>query len=210
MKLCKSVILILSVLLISCKNDSEKTSNEPINNVLSEENEKKHPVKDSVNLKDIKIDVHGLKIGDLMPERIEGYQLISSMKIVDEGSEEPVIKVMEDGNEVFQLKFAYDDVHEKFTNKIGEIFIFSPKFKTQEHIGVHSTIEEFIAVYSTYYLGYSYISNHFIIKNEDPKIQFILDEKNYIGQENLYEHDWVALKKEDFMKISRIKEIRIF
>lgn len=210
MKSFKSIIFILCVTLISCKNNSKEVTNEQIIDSLNYgKNNIKKP-KDLKLKKEFKVDVLGLSIGNTMPEEIEGYKLIKSVKTLEEGNEEPIVKVLENGSEVIELSYAYDSVNEKFTNIIGEILIFSDKFKATNNIGVNSTIEDFIANYSKYSIWYSYISNIFVIETENNNIQFLLDENSYIGKSDLFESDMVELKKEDFIKNTKIKAIRIY
>lgn len=210
MKLFNTIIIFLCFIIISCIESSKETKDKQLNDSITYENNNIKKSKDFEYNKEFKIDILGLNIGDTIPEKIEAYKLIKSVKIVEEGDEEPIIKVLENGREVFQLSFTYDSENEKFTNKISEILIFSNKFKTNENIGVNSTIEDFIDVYSIYSIWYTYISNNYIIENENKNIQFLLDEKYYVGKKELYESDMIELKKEDFAKSSRIKAIRIF
>lgn len=210
MKLFNTIIIFLCFIIISCIESSKETKDKQLNDSITYENNNIKKSKDFEYNKEFKIDILGLNIGDTIPEKIEAYKLIKSVKIVEEGDEEPIIKVLENGREVFQLSFTYDSENEKFTNKISEILIFSNKFKTNENIGVNSTIEDFIDVYSIYSIWYTYISNNYIIENENKNIQFLLDEKYYVGKKELYESDMIELKKEDFAKNSRIKAIRIF
>jgi hypothetical protein len=210
MKSFKSIIFILCFILISCKNDSKEGTNKQINDSINYEKNNIKKSKDLELKKEFKIDVLGLSIGDTMPEKIEGYKLIKSVKTVEEGNEEPIVIVVENGSEVIELSFAYDNKNESFTNKIGEILIFSDKFRASNNIGVNSTIEDFIANYSKYFIWYSYISNIFVIETEKNNIQFLLDESSYTGKSDLYESDMVKLKKEDFIKNTKIKAIRIY
>lgn len=210
MKSFKFIIFIFFLIIISCVNRSKESTDKQLNKSITYENNNTKKTKDLEHNKDVKIDVLGLKIGDNIPEKIEGYKLIKSVKIVEEGNEEPIIKVIENGREIIELSFAYDSENEKFTNKIGEILILSSKFKTKENIAVDSTIEDFISVYSKYFIWYTYISDNYIIENNNKNIQFLLDEKCYIGKTELYESDMVELKKEDFKRNSRIKAIRIY
>ncbi len=210
MKSFKFIIFILFFTLITCKNNSREVTNEQIIDSLNYgKNNVKKP-KDLKLIKEFKVEVLGLSIGNTLPEKIEGYKLIKSVKTVEEGNEEPIVKVLENGSEVIELSYAYDSVNEKFTNKIGEILIFSDKFRATNNIGVNSTIEDFIANYSKYSIWYSYVSNIFVIENENNNIQFLLDENSYTGKSDLFESDMVELKKEDFIKNTKIKAIRIY
>lgn len=210
MKLFKTIIIIISFIIISCKESSKGIKDKQLNDSITYENKNIKKSRDLGYNKDFNIGLLDLNIGDTIPQKIEGYKLIKSVKFVEEGHEEPIIKVLENDDEVFQLSFTYDNVNEKYTNIISEILIFSNKFKTNENIGVNSTIEDFITVYSKYSIWYTYISNNYVIENENKNIQFLLDEKYYVGKKELYERDMIKLKKEDFAKNSRIKAIRIF
>lgn len=210
MKSTLNIILILCFAITSCKKSSEKTNNSQIDNGISQEKVIDNNSNDLDNNKEFKIDVLGLNIGDTIPEKIDGYKLVKSVKVVEEGQEQPIIKVIENGNELIQISPAFDIENQKFNNKIGEILIFSDQFKTNENIGVNSTIEDFISAYPNYHIWYTYITDNYIIENEHKNVQFLLDEKNYIGKEDLYESDMIELKKEDFAKNSKIKAIRIF
>ena len=96
--------------------------------------------------------VLGLNIGDLMPDRLENYKLKKSVKIVEEGNEEPIISLIENNVELLQISFNYDFENANFTNTVGEILIKNKRFRTEENIGVESTISDFIKTYSSFYI----------------------------------------------------------
>lgn len=155
--------------------------------------------------------VLGLSIGDNISDKLGNYKLINTVEIFEDGVEEPILKVLDKNEELLQIEFQYDLKQNSYNDKISEITISNNKFKTDKNIGVESTITEFINSYPNYQIWYTYISNRFIIQSKDSKIQFILDNKNFIGnQDSLYENDSVELKKEDFLSNTKIIEIRIF
>jgi hypothetical protein len=197
------IILMIGLTPISCKNQTNKTTNlEDLNRKKSTDNENKYLINEK--------GVLGLLIGNTMPEKLDGYKLIKSVKIVEEGNEEPVISLTDDNAELLQIGFEYDQEKGNFNNKIGEILIKDKRFTTERSIGVESTIEDFINSYSNYYIWYTYISGMYVIQSRDMKIQFILNENGYIGKKNLMENDMVELRKEDFSPNTRIVRIRIY
>ena len=197
------IILMIGLTPISCKNQTNKTTNlEDLNRKKSIDKENKYLINEK--------GVLGLFIGNTMPEKLDGYKLIKSVKIVEEGNEEPEISLTDDNAELLQIGFEYDQEKGNFNNKIGEILIKDKRFRTERSIGVESTIEDFINSYSNYYIWYTYISGMYVIQSRDMKIQFILNENGYIGKKNLMENDMVELKKEDFSANTRIVRIRIY
>jgi hypothetical protein len=196
------IILIIGLTAICCRNQTNKTTK------LENQNSEKSILKDKNYLITEK-GVIGLFIGDSMPERLENYKLTKSVKIVEEGNEEPIINLAENNLELMQISFEYDK-EKGFTNKIGEILIRDKRFRTEENIGVESTISDFISSYSNYYIWYTYISGRYIIESKDMKIQFILDENGYIGKKELMESDMIELSKDDFSSNTKIVEIRIY
>ena len=197
------IILMIGLTPICCKNQTNKTTkleNENSENLIHKE--KKYLITER--------GVLGLLIGENMPETIEKFKLTKSVKIVEEGIEEPIINLTEDNAELLQIGFEYDQEKRNFSNKIGELLIKDKRFKTEKNIGVESTIVDFINSYSNYYIWYTYISGMYVIQSKDMEIQFILDESGYIGKKNLMESDRIVLMKEDFSSNTRIVGIRIY
>jgi len=180
--------------LLSCKEENNTT--------VIQKNENKFLITEK--------GVLGLNIGDSMPDRLDNYKLKKSVKIVEEGNEEPIINLIENNVELLQISFIYDSEKAHFTNEVGEILIKNKRFRTEENIGVESTISDFIQTYSSFYIWYTYISGMYVIQSNDKKIQFILDENGYIGKHDLMESDMIKLKKEDFLPTTEITKIRIY
>jgi len=197
------IIVMIGFTSICCKNQTNKTTNlENLNGKESIDKESKYLINEK--------GVLGLFIGETMQEKLDGYKLIKSVKIVDEGNEEPIIKVIEGNTEILQISFDYNSENGSFSNKIGEILIKDRKFKTKENVGVETSIEDFIRSYSNYRIWYTYISGNYVIESKDKEIQFLLDESGYVGKKNLMESDRVELVKEEFSSNTKIIAIRIF
>ncbi|WP_396153385.1 hypothetical protein [Flavobacterium sp.] len=152
-----------------------------------------------------------LSVGETISDKLGNYKMVDSVEIVEDGIEEPIVKVFDKNEELFQIGFQYDIKQNNYNTIVNEIIISNKKFKTNKNIGVESTLSDFINSHPNYYIWYTYISNRFIIQSKDSKIQFILDNKSYKGNEDLlYENDSVELKKEDFLTNTRIVKVRIF
>lgn len=193
------IILMIGLSPICCKNQTNKTTK------LENENSEKEN-----NYLITEKGVLGLFIGEIMPETLENFKLIKSVKIVEGGNQEPIINLTKDNTELLQIGFEYDQGKGNFNNKIGEIIIKDKRFRTEKNIGVESTIDDFINSYSNYQIWYTYISGRYVIQSKDMKVQFILDESGYSGKKNLMESDMIELKKEDFSLNTRIIRIRIY
>jgi hypothetical protein len=198
------IISILSVLLLFGFQAYSQANIDSVKDLkqTSVDKEKKYLISET--------DVLGLFLGDSIPEKLENYKLTKSVKIVGEGNEEPIINLTENNIELLQIGFEYDYEKELFSNRIGELLIKDKRFRTEENIGVESTISNFISSYSNYYIWYTYISNIYVIQSKDMKIQFILDENGYIGKKDLMESDLIELKKEDFLSNTKIVRVRIY
>lgn len=193
MNIFKAIILIIGLTAVCCKNQTSKKTITKDENYLITEN-----------------GVLGLSIGESMPEQLENYKLTKSVKIVEEGNEEPIIIIAKNNKEFLQISFRYDQEKGHFTNSIGEILIKDKRFKTEKNIGVGSTISDFISSYSNYNIWYTYLSGNYVIQSKDMKIQFFLDDQGYIGKQDLMESDMIELKKEDFSINTSIVEVRIY
>ncbi len=197
------IVLMIGLTTICCKNQTSKTT--------KFENENRE---NSIHIEDKYLiterGVLGLFIGDIMPETLENFKLTKSIKIVEEGNEEPIINITDDNAEILQIGFEYEETKGNYSNKIREILIKNKRFRTDKNIGIESTINDFISSYSNYDIWYSYISGSYVIQSKDMKIQFLLDENKYIGKKDLMESDMIELSKEDFSSNTKIVEIRIY
>jgi hypothetical protein len=192
------------IISISCKRDNKR------NNFKTENNFKQELRLINDDFLIYEKGVSALKIGENLPKEINDYKFFKSHKLAEEGSEEPIIEIFHDKNKLFEVSFFYDSENQRFNDKIFEILVKNQKFKTQENIGVLSTIEDFTKAYPNYFIWYTYISNSYIIQSKDLKIQFMLDEKGFVSNKNLMDGDMVELELKDFKLDTKITEIRIF
>ena len=132
---------------------------------------------------------------EILTKMVEGY-----------AEEETVYTVSNDDKKLLLLKVEVGNA----TKIIKEILVYSEKFKTNEGIGVSSTIEEFIAKYPTYKIWYTYVSDRYILETESVNAQFILNKTDFTGGELKISSDQMFLKKTDFKATAKIVEIRIY
>jgi hypothetical protein len=102
----------------------------------------------------------------------------------------------------------YDRQAEKYSDNIGSITVLSPKYMTNEGIGVGSTIEEFTEKYPDPKLWYTYVSGMYIIETDKLNIQFMLREKDFSGT-MVIKGDMTTLNYSDFAPESKIIKVRI-
>lgn len=150
-----------------------------------------------------------------IPDQIGNYTIKKEMltKDTEEGPYEyPAYVVTENGQNVLNFGLQYDYEAQKYIDDvIGEITIFSDKYKTDDGIGVNSTIGEFLKQYPNHRVWYTYVTDMFVIEcKELGLVQFILDGDDYKGSTDLYSSDMVTLKASEFNKDGKIKEVRIY
>lgn len=106
--------------------------------------------------------VGGFKIGYPIPETSKKFGIEKSQQTrMTEGgpSEEIIYVVSENGRKQFILKPQFDPQKNGFNNRIGEIMVISEKYKTNEGIGVNSTIAEFQKTYPNFKIWHTYVSD---------------------------------------------------
>lgn len=156
-----------------------------------------------------------LSVGQTIPERLDGCLITRDVETRwEEGTEfsVPVCTVSEERQNILKIEPAYDYATERYSEKIGDIYILSDKFKTAENIGLQSTIEAFMTAYPDFRIWYSYVGDIYVIETERlENIQFFLDGNDFMkagGPE--FESDMTELRPSDFKKDSKIAGIRIY
>jgi len=200
----KTTVIILSTMLFSLitfAQNSEKKFN------VNSYPEQKYLIKD--NGVDIFI------LGHKIPTNAEGYLISKSIETrTEEGDDFDILihTVFEDGQAILKIERLYCEVDNN-PYQIDQIFVLSEKCKTAENIGLHSTIEEFIAAYPDFTIWYSYVSNRYVIETGLPfeGIQFELDGKDFLDENGpISDSAMTILKASDFKKGAKIKGIRIW
>lgn len=154
------------------------------------------------------------KVGDeiVFPTKNDTYKLEKSVvtKMVEgEEEKETIYTVLENNEKLLNLETVEYLESGIVVEKIGELLVFSAKFKTSEGIGVSSTIDEFIAAYPTYKIWYTYVSDMYVLETESVNAQFLLDKNDFTGELKI-SSDQEFLKKTDFKSNSKIVGIRIY
>lgn len=151
-------------------------------------------------------------IGDTIPDSSEQFTVRKEQRPGSEGMprQQTVYLVSQNGANLVMLTPGYDPESQSYTNTITEIIALSDRFKTEDGIGVGSTIDEFTSTYSDYKLWYTYVSDRFVLETPQHDMQFLLQEKDYTGGEINFESEITPLKIENFDSESTIHKVRIF
>lgn len=154
-------------------------------------------------------------IGQAIPPQADGYSITKSSETrLEEGLEfaVPIYTISEEGEGLLKIEPFDESNTGPYSEKIGNIYILSGKFRTARNIGLKSTIEEFVAAYPDLQIWYSYVSDIYVIETPRlDKIQFFLDGKDFIKEGGPdFDSDRTILQPSEFKKGSEIKAIRIF
>lgn len=154
-------------------------------------------------------------IGQKIPARTDCYTITESSQTRTEEGEAytvPIYNVSEQGEIVLNIEPFFDDNAGQYSEIIGNIYILSDRFRTDESIGLQSTIEEFAAAYPDFKIRYSYVSEIYVIETRRLEhVQFFLDGCDFIEESGPdFVSDMTVLQASEFKKGSKIKAIRIF
>ena len=156
---------------------------------------------------------HGVdifRIGKQIPFNTENYTIKKEIVTFEEAIEEPIYEVFENRQKIFSISPEYDYDREQFTDKIGDIIVYSGKFRTAEGIGVGSSIEDFVRTYPDFIVWWTYISDRYVLDTKQYRhFQFELDGEDYLKEVEI-NGDMTVLNLSDFKKGSKIKKIRIY
>ena len=130
-----------------------------------------------------------------------------------EGTEEKIIEYIFVlySDTMLIIRPLYDHETGAHTDKIGEITVFSEKYKTKDKIGIDDGIDDFVAIYPKHSFWWTYFSDMYVLDSEhvNGNVQFILDENDCIITPNA-DSEMTILKRNDFKKDAKIKKIRVF
>ncbi len=136
-----------------------------------------------------------------------GENLKKATQAGEEGSITEIYQLFKAGKLIVEI--TPDAENEK---NIGEITIFDPSYKNVKGAGIGTSISEFAKIYPDMEIGYTYVSDRFIVQSSKEKfVQFELNPKDYIGnKETLTTSDWIVLAEKNFIKTAKIKSVRIY
>ena len=130
-----------------------------------------------------------------------------------EGSDEKIIEYtfVEYNDTMLIVKPLYDYDNGVYTDKTGEIIIYSENYKTKEKIGINTSIDDFITMYPNNKFWWTYVSDTYVLESEDidGNVQFVLNADDCIITPST-DSDMTILKRSDFKKDAKIKKIRVF
>jgi uncharacterized protein YdeI (BOF family) len=202
--------LILSITVVSCGGGSNKSGNKTLPEKKVEgkgQDADKQTMNTATDFPITAKNVGAFVLGETIPESVTGFERKKETRTGEEASEYIVYVYYSEGEKALEIQPAYSN--DKETDKIGDIVIFSGKFRTDNGLRVGSTIEDLAKAYPAFSLGYSYISDRFWFEQESGEIQFDLDKNSFIGKQNLSGSDWVEIPIKDFKPGTKVTSIGI-
>jgi hypothetical protein len=154
------------------------------------------------------------RIGDEIPgpATMMKYQMRVEQKTrhTEEGPvTETVTIIGENNDDLLWLKPGILTGTATYNSTISEIQIVSPKYKTDQGIGIGSTVSDFLEAYPEARLWYTYVSDMYVIETDDVKVQFVLSEADFTGVKPEVTSEISELQTSDFKADAQIKYIRI-
>ena len=212
------LIGVIACAVVACNGESEHENN--LNDSLSTEEIDHNLETESTQEEEIAVinytisenRVGDFEIGSKIPMESETYMI--SEEIITEATEEgpfeeTIYSVSKGSEELLQLKRQYDYETDTYHNNISEMIALSERYKTEEGIGVNSTIEEFMNAYPDFEIWFTYVSGMFVIESPSLRAQFLLDGEGFTGKVDAY-NDMEILSDSDFKKDTRITKVRMF
>ncbi|WP_421805532.1 hypothetical protein [Flagellimonas sp.] len=127
----------------------------------------------------------------------------------DEGSEDITIYIVsKNKKDLLKITSEFDYSSRSYTTRISAIEVLSKEFRTQENIGLGTTIETFIKAYPDSQIWYSYMNDSYFLETND-KIEFHVKPEAYQPGEVDFISDLTKLNISDFNLQSTIESIRL-
>jgi hypothetical protein len=183
----------------------------------------KEPILISTEKDGVKLPNPGLLISEkgvgpfILRERIPGnidmFTMTKTKRTGEEGNIYPVYIFSENNIPVIEITPSYDSKTETYIDDIvGNITVVGGDYQTSDGIKVGSTYGEFKRLYPSFYLWYTYISDSYVLNNNElmtEQIQYFLDGKEYKYKVE-FDSEMTKLKMDGFNDDAKIIEIRVF
>jgi hypothetical protein len=218
MKLSLLYIVIIAITIVSCNNAGNKKTSDNNNEIVEDVSENKtNKTENKIENKETESYYDGfliengsldfLIIGKKLPNPIPDFV---SYQIYEKS-------IMEEGVDNIYQYFAITDNNKEIIkaqisdNIITSITILTSNAKTQEDIGVKSSLEDMCGVYPDIKLFYTYVSDlFFAVTPEYPELRFIISPESYkYDKSDLTNSDMIEVGPQDFDETAHIVEIKL-
>lgn len=194
------LLIPISILLLSCNQSKQKTSNSIKDNK-------------SLNWQITEQSAGPFSLNEEISKHLDNFTISKTIEkqFTDGGSvEQPIYRVSKNNEKMLALYPVYNTETQSYINIIGEIMVLSPLFKTKEGVGIGTTIKHFVDIFPKYKLWYTYVSNRYVLENQQMSIQFLLKEQDFIGDLETVKSVKTKLNPKDFKENTQIYKIRIY
>ena len=216
----KYLFPLILISLISCLNNNQQKSKLTLEEeieILQESLDSKKAELEKQNMFVINQSrVGSIQIGDWIDRISIKYpnELVKSEQIrtTEEGNtSEPIFILSESGSELFKIKCDFNTTSWKWEDKVGEINIINPKFKTENGIGVNNIISDFLKTYPDAKFFYTYVSDRFWCTTESlENTQFELNYNSFLGNIEDVSGELTQIESKHFKPDGKIIRIRIY
>jgi len=210
-------ILLSGVILFSCDDSKQSKNDEAVDSENSESSDvdssdsKNEPISDNKQTWQISDDGCLLATpGEPDPDLDDNFKVDFRVESrMEEGETYDVPKAFIFQNKELLVECEMDQQGD--TAEISGLKIHSNRFKTEEGIGVGSTMEEFMSTYPEFRLWYTYVGDFITFDTpEYSSIQFHINRADYLPEEILFDTDMEILDPKDFKEDAEIAVVRIY
>ncbi|MBO7432139.1 MAG: hypothetical protein J6U13_00140 [Salinivirgaceae bacterium] len=151
------------------------------------------------------------KIGDEIPAELEGFTIERQTYYAEEAIEQYKYAVKKDGELIVELKPDYDYSTEKYKNTIGEIVIYSEKYRGGGNLHIGSPVSDVMAAYPNN-IVVIYTTDELVeLQEVGGTIQYFVDKEGYDGQlPEVYSIEGTIIENPTFKPDAVVSKIRMY